>query len=518
MFGFDIAIITGAGPFLETHFKLGHLALGWAFSSLLFGCVLGSAVTGWIADRVGRRRPLLWVAVLFALTSICTGIAPTFTLFVISRLLGGSSVGGISVLAPMYVSEVSPAQIRGRMGTLYQLSIVTGILISFCINYLLYNTGEWNWRWMFISGAVPAIAFFLVVLRAPETPRYLVKIGDRAGAIAILTRIENEARALAECDQIDASLAHTEAPLTEMLRPGTRRALGVSFVLAILVHVSGVNTVIDYAPRIFQSAGWKIDVALFMTFIIGITSVLCTLVSFWIIDRFGRRPCYIVGSTAMAVALGLLIAADQVGQFSGLKILIIILAYLAFFMSCIGPVFWTLLPEMFPNRVRGACMTVPVLTQWLSNALVVLFSRGRSVISANQARSAFWASWQRCKHTLRGSSYLRPRDGRWKKLKHSGSVRGRTIQIMDAECDPARVQPPADLTAGAAARTEAITRRLFGFLPSGESIEAYKLTNRVGAALEVLTYGGIIRSLYLPDRNGLVGRYRSRVRGVVRLC
>src|SRR5262245_38822793 len=189
LFGFDIAIITGAGPFLEKHFQLDQLALGWAFSSLLFGCVLGAATAGWISDKFGRRGPLLWVAALFTLTSLATGLATSFNLFIVARLLGGIAVGGVSVLAPLYVSEVSPAPVRGRLGALYQLAIVIGVLASYCINYLLRNTGDWNWRWMFISGAVPSIAFFILMWRAPETPRFLVKAGKKTAALSILTRI-----------------------------------------------------------------------------------------------------------------------------------------------------------------------------------------------------------------------------------------------------------------------------------------------------------------------------------------
>ena len=373
LFGFDAAIITGAGPFIEKHFSLDPLELGWAFSSLLFGCVAGSAVMGGLADKFGRRAPLLWVAVLFVLTSVATGTAGSFRIFIVARCLGGLAVGGVSILAPMYVSEVSPANVRGRMGTLYQLSIVIGVLVSYCINYVLRDAGDWNWRWMFISGAIPSIAFFLLVFRAPETPRYLVKIGRPAEALAILARIGGPESADAELEEISASLTGQRAAWGELLQPGIRRALAVSFVLAILVQASGINTIVDYAPRIFLSAGWRIDAALFSTFIIGIINVIFTVSAFAIIDRFGRKPCYIVGSFGMAAALAGLVAVALAGQFTGTKVLVMILVYLAFFTSCIGPVFWTLMPEIFPNRIRGEAMTLPVLTQWLANASVVLF-------------------------------------------------------------------------------------------------------------------------------------------------
>ncbi len=373
LFGFDIAIIVGAGPFLVQQFGLSDLSLGWAFSSLLFGCALGSIAAGRLTDIYGRQRMLLWVAALFVLTSIATGTAPNFTVFLLGRFLGGLAVGGVSVLSPMYVAEVSPPAVRGRMGATYQLSITAGILVSYFINYWLRNLGPWNWRWMFISGVLPSVVFFSALLWAPETPRFLFKAGRREDALRLLSRIMGPAEAAAEAVEIESSLA-VPSSTQSFLRSGMlRRALLVGFVLAILIHVSGINTIIDYSPIIFRSAGWKIDAALFSTFVIGGINFLFTLISFWTIDRYGRKPLYIIGSMGMAVSLLALVAAEAMGRFRGWLVLGVIGLYIAFFASCIGPVFWTLVPEIFPNRVRGKAMVVPVLTQWIANAVVVLF-------------------------------------------------------------------------------------------------------------------------------------------------
>lgn len=372
LFGFDIAIISGAGPFLLRHFSLDDWNLGVAFSSLLFGCVIGSAVAGRITDRYGRRRILLWVAVLFALTSAATGIAWSFNSFLAARFLGGLAVGAVSLVSPMYVSEISPPTLRGRMGTLYQMSIVTGILVSFCINYLLRDLGPDNWRWMFITGVIPSVIFFVLLLLAPETPRYLVMVGKRDEAFAIMERIGGRASAEFALREISASLATPRRGWRDLMQPGIRRAVMVGFWLAILIHFSGINTVIDYAPAIFQSAGWKLDAALLSTFVVGLTNFAFTAVSFWTIDRYGRRPLYIVGSLGMALTLAALTIAVLLGQFHGMVVLVLILAYLICFCSCIGPVFWTLVPEIFPNNIRGTAMVVPVLTQWVANAIVVL--------------------------------------------------------------------------------------------------------------------------------------------------
>ena len=373
LFGFDVAIITGAGPFLTRHFGLSEIGQGWAFSSLLFGCVLGSFFAGRLTDRFGRKRMLVWVAVLFALTSIATALAPTFPLFICARFLGGVAVGGVSLLSPMYVAEVSPPSMRGRMGTFYQFSIISGILISYCINYLLRNTGPSNWRWMFLTGAIPSLVFLVLIALAPETPRFLVRIGKTSEAFRLLERIENEATAQEEIAAITAALQRSQQTWNNLRRPGVRRALAASVCLAILIHFSGINTIIDYAPKIFLSAGFKVDGALISTFLVGINNVVFTTIAFWVIDRYGRKPLYIIGSLGMSLALCGLLVAVLVGHFQGLLVLSLILLYLAFFASCVGPVFWTLVPEIFPSDVRGTAMIVPVLLQWVANAVVVLY-------------------------------------------------------------------------------------------------------------------------------------------------
>ena len=372
LFGFDIAIITGAGPFITHAFNLGDLGLGWAFSSLLFGCVIGSSLAGKLADRYGRRRLLILVAVLFACTSVAAGLAASFSGFVAARFVGGLAVGAVSLISPMYVAEVAPARIRGRLGTLYQMSIVTGIIVSYGINYLLRDAGANNWRWMFLTGVVPSVVFLVFVALAPETPRFLAMAGKPQQALHVLERISDQITARAELEEITANLHKSPHAWRGLLRPGVRRALAASTGLAILVQISGINTIIDYAPAIFQSAGWKVNAALGSTFVVGVTEFLFTLVSLWAIDRYGRKPLYITGSLGMAISLLALIVTVAEGRFQGPIVLALILAYLAFFSACIGPVFWTLVPEIFPNDVRGIAMTVPVLIQWVANAVVVL--------------------------------------------------------------------------------------------------------------------------------------------------
>lgn len=372
MFGFDIAIITGAGPFIEKQFSLSHLELGLAFSSLLFGCMLGAGAAGAMADRFGRRGVMLWVALLFAATCVATGAATDFIWFNVARFLGGLAVGVVSLAAPVYIAEIAPARLRGRMGALYQMAIVSGILVSYLINYTLRELGPDAWRYMFYTGVLPSAMLFGLMLISPETPRYLASRGRHAEALAVLTRIGGPAQARQELDAIDASLSRQDAGWKALLAPGVRRPLFITLVLAILIQQTGINTVIDYSPAIFRSAGFTLDAALFSTFVVGLANFAFTLLSFWVIDRLGRRPLYLAGSAGMALTLAALAIAAWTGHFSGMLVLVLIVLYLFFFAACIGPVFWTLLPELLPNHVRSKAMIVPVLAQWAANAVVVL--------------------------------------------------------------------------------------------------------------------------------------------------
>jgi MFS transporter, SP family, arabinose:H+ symporter len=371
LFGFDIAIITGAGPFIQQHFRLTELQLGWGFSSLLFGCIIGSAIAGRVTDIFGRRKILIIVAAMFAATSTGTALAPSFAIFAAVRLLGGLAVGAASVVSPMYISEVSPARVRGRLVAAYQLSIVVGILTSYTTNYLLRGVGPSNWRWMFLTGVAPSIAFLILLFLVPETPRFLFKAGKETEAAEVLRKIGGAEYAAGEMVQIRGSLSESGSRFRDLLRPELRKPLLVGFGLAVLVQISGINTIIDYAPIILKSAGWKIDAALFSTFVIGSVNFAFTLVSLRAIDRYGRKPLYLVGSAGMTVTLALLAYSHVVHRFTGALVLLLILTFIAFFAACIGPVFWTLLSEIFPNKIRGTAMSVPVFTQWTVNALIV---------------------------------------------------------------------------------------------------------------------------------------------------
>lgn len=373
LFGFDIAIISGAVPFIQDYFHLNELQLGWAVSSLLVGAVFGAAISGRITDRFGRKAILIIVSLLFAVTSIGTALAPSITAFIAARFFGGLAVGAISILSPMYISETAPPKIRGRLVSLYQLSITVGILISYYINFQLHDIGVNNWRWMFATGCVPSLLFFILLFLVPETPRFLYKIGEKEGAYGVLKKISGRKVADDEIKQIKQSLKETTSGFKVLLRPELRKVLLVGFGLAIFVQFSGINTIMSYAPIVLAGAGLNIGAALFSTFIIGLVNFIFTLVSIATIDKIGRKMLYLIGSAGMTIILTLIAVFSVLGDFRGTFALILILLFIAFFASCIGPVFWTLVSEIYPNNVRGTAMSVPVFTQWIANVVVILF-------------------------------------------------------------------------------------------------------------------------------------------------
>lgn len=372
MFGFDIAIISGASPFIQQRFRLNAIQLGWAVSSLLLGCILGSGAAGRTADKFGRRRVLAAVAFTFVVSSVASGAARTFSELIAARILGGVAVGAASMVSPMYIAEISPHRIRGRMVSLCQLAITSGILISYLINYGLRNVGSSNWRWMFLSGAVPSALFFVLLFFVPESPRWLFTRGRGAEALEILKSVGGEASANDELATMRSSPGARPVSHEQWWSRHNRRVMTVGILLAILVQLSGMNAVLSYAPIILRRAGTSMDTALFQTFVIGAINLVATFVAVLVVDRVGRKPLYITGSVAMAAALILIGFSFAFHGMGGLYGLSFILLFVASFAACIGPVFWVLMSEMFPSAIRADAMSVAVLMTWLTDFLLVL--------------------------------------------------------------------------------------------------------------------------------------------------
>ncbi len=371
MFGFDIGIISGTVPFIKSHFGLDELQLGWGVSSLLVGCIIGSMLAGYLSDHYGRKRMLIITALFFAVSCVAVGIASSFTVFYSMRILGGLAVGAASTLSPMYISEISPSKYRGKLVVLYQMSIVIGILISFIVNYVLHDIGENNWRWMFASGTVPSVIFFALLFVVPRSPRWLYKMGHTDEAYQVLVRVGGTTNANYEIAEIRESLKQTHARVRELFRPVLRRVMVIGIILAVFVHMTGIATIIDYAPKVLSDVGFEISDALYYNIGIGLVNFLFTWVAVFIIEKVGRRRMYIIGSAGMMVSMLLLSIAFSLDSIDGFLILILMFLFLGFFASCIGPVFWTLMSEIFPNRARGTAMSIAVLINWVFNWLVV---------------------------------------------------------------------------------------------------------------------------------------------------
>jgi sugar porter (SP) family MFS transporter len=372
MFGFDVGIISGAVPFIQPYFGWNELQLGWGVSSLLVGAIIGAFGSGVLSDKYGRKNVLIFVALFFAVSCTLTALASTSVLFISARLFGGLAVGAASVLSPMYVAEVAPPKSRGMLVSIYQLAIVLGILCSFTINYGLHNLDN-NWRWMFATGIIPSVVFFIGLFFIPESPRWLYKAGQKEKSLKVLTRIGGELLAKTEILEIAESLKENSQSVTrgELFKPSSRKVMIVGFMLAVLVQVSGINTIVDYAPKILLSAGVEINNALLQTSFVGFINFIFTFVAILFIDKVGRRTLYLIGSMGMVITL-LMLAVSFFLKMEGIFTLICILMFIAFFASCIGPVFWTLVSEIFPNRIRGKALAFASFTQWIFNFLVVL--------------------------------------------------------------------------------------------------------------------------------------------------
>ena len=372
MFGFDVAIISGAVPFIQPYFHWNELQLGWGVSSLLVGAMAGAFGSGVLSDMYGRRKVLIFVALFFAVSCTFTALATSSVIFISARLFGGLAVGAASVLSPMYVAEVAPPKKRGMLVAIYQLAIVLGILCSYTINYGLHNIDN-NWRWMFATGIIPSVLFFVGLFFIPESHRWLYKAGREADSLKVLTRISGEALAKTEIQEIAKSLNGdmTSVSINELFKPSARKVVLIGFILAVFVQISGINTVIDYAPKILLAAGVEINNALLQTSLVGLINFIFTFVAILFIDKLGRRSLYLIGSMGMVITL-VFLAISFYFKMEGIFTLICILSFIAFFAACIGPVFWTLLSEIFPNKIRGKAIAFASFTQWIFNFLVVL--------------------------------------------------------------------------------------------------------------------------------------------------
>jgi sugar porter (SP) family MFS transporter len=388
LFGYDTAVIAGAIRFLKESFALSAFGEGLAVSIVLIGCMIGAAAAGTLSDRLGRRRFMFISAVFFFISAVGCALPQNLAQFLAFRWIGGLAIGAASIVCPLYISEIAPPRIRGALVSINQLAIVTGILIAYFVNWALVGAGPANWRWMFATGAVPAVLFIIFVLRIPESPRWLLKQGRDGEARTVLSRVNDPATADAEIRAIRDALSQESGSIRELFRPGLRKVLFIGVFLAVFQQITGINAVIYYAPRFFETAGLGRSSAIFQSALIGFVNLVFTLVAIALVDRWGRKPMLLAGCAGMGVSFTLLGAAFKFHLFSGPLVLVLTLLTVASFAMTQGPILWVVISEIFPNRIRGRAMAIATAALWIADFAVSL---SFPVIADNLHESfAFW--------------------------------------------------------------------------------------------------------------------------------
>lgn len=370
LFGFDTAVISGTIPFITEYFALTDVTLGWAVSSALIGCIFGALTIGKPADTWGRRNMLLVTAALFFLSAIWTGLSTHFYGFIVARFIGGIAVGAASVLSPMYISEIAPAEKRGRLVATAQLAIVIGILTAFFSNFLLVDLGDQNWRYMFIAEGIPAFLFFSLLLLVSRSPRWLVKMDRLKEARQVIASVNPGADVDKALDDIVRSFdKEAFAHLSVLFKKPYLRLVLIGIAVGMFNQFTGINVIMYYAPSIFKSAGFSDNASLMQTVMIGAVNLVFTVIAMSVIDKLGRKFLLLMGAGGMSLFLALFAIAYLAEAFSGYLLLIFILGFIAFFASSQGVVIWVILSEMFPNNIRARASSIGSFSHWFFNAL-----------------------------------------------------------------------------------------------------------------------------------------------------
>jgi sugar porter (SP) family MFS transporter len=364
LFGFDFAVISGALPFLRTQFALTPVWEGFLTGSLALGCIVGCLLAGNIADKYGRKPGLIIAALIFAVSSIGIAFSASLTYFLILRFAAGIGVGMASMLCPMYIAEVSPAEVRGRNVAINQLTVVIGILVTNLVNYFLADHGADSWRWMFGLGAVPSAIFLIGVTWLPESPRWLMKSGQPDKAMTILNKIGSADFAEATFKAVEKSLiGSTKQSYAMVFEKAVRPAVVVGITLAVFQQFCGINVVFNYTSTIFESVGANLNRQLFETVAIGVVNLVFTLLAMWQVDKLGRRPLMLWGSLGLAILYIVLAFLLQNHFPAGLVSIFVLLAISTYAIS-LAPVTWVLISEIFPNKIRGVASSVAIVSLW----------------------------------------------------------------------------------------------------------------------------------------------------------
>jgi SP family sugar porter-like MFS transporter len=391
LFGYDWVVIGGAKPFYELFFGIAEnpTLQGWAMSSALVGCILGSVISGFLTDKYGRKNPLIFAAALFILSAFGTGYSDIYSWFILYRIVGGIGIGLASTLSPLYIAEISPAQYRGRFVSINQLTIVVGILAAQIANYFIADSipdnyspveiqSSWNglsgWRFMFWAELIPAFLFFIMLFLIPKSPRYLAKVKQEIKARKILEKIGGEKYAGIELQSIHDSFIQvekSEISLSSLKDVKIKKVLLIGIFLAIFQQWCGINIIFNYAEEIFTSAGYSVGDMLFNIIITGSVNLIFTFVAMRTVDSWGRRALMLLGSSGLALVYAFLGAA-YFFDFNGLPVLTLVILAIAIYAMSLAPITWVILSEIFPNRVRGLAMSIATFSLWIASFFLTL--------------------------------------------------------------------------------------------------------------------------------------------------
>lgn len=389
LFGYDWVVIGGAKPFYELFFDISSQPTlqGWAMSSALIGCILGAVISGVVADRFGRKLPLIFSAALFTISAFGTGYADNFTPFIIYRLIGGLGIGMASTLSPMYIAEIAPAKYRGQFVAINQLTLVIGILAAQVANFFIAEAipdsstpeiilGSWNgqtgWRWMFWAELIPAILFFVLMFVVPKSPRFLVKINESEAAKKVLAKIGGEAYAEEELNGIKLTLKESSISkinFSDFKNPKIKPILIIGIVLAIFQQWCGINIIFNYAEEIFTAAGYSVGDMLFNIVITGSVNLIFTLIAMRTVDSWGRRKLMLLGSIGLGVVY-LILGGAYYFQFTGWPVLLLVITAIAIYAMSLAPITWVVLSEIFPNKIRGIAMSIATFSLWIASFIL----------------------------------------------------------------------------------------------------------------------------------------------------
>ncbi len=367
LFGFDIAIFSGAIPFIQPDLSLSPSQLGWVASSLYIGCAVGTLLFGKIAEKLGRKKSLLLVAIIFGASSIAMGLSNHKDTVVIWRIIAGFSVGGASVLSPLYIAEISPRNIRGKMVSINQLAVVIGILFAYITNYFLSFT-ELNWRLMFMSGALPAVLFLIFLPFLPESPKWLIFNGKKEQGLKILSRIIPPAQIQEEVAFIEGQQhsGKTSYSISAIVKQGFGFLLIVAIVIAVCQQFSGANAVLFYAPIIFDKAGMNVGDQLFLQILIGAINLISTLISMQFVDKIGRKRLLLIGSLGMSILLCLIGLSFSGDFFPSYLLSGFVIAFIGVYAATLAPVTWIIITEIFPIQIRETSVAIASAFLWVA--------------------------------------------------------------------------------------------------------------------------------------------------------